>query len=113
VHRVHVEKTSGATVVSGEGELDAYAAPDLSSIFGGISGDRRVVVDLGRVSFLDSTALSLVVRAVRELNERGGVVRVVLPQSAARRIFEITTLDDVLPISLSRAEALEELSAAS
>jgi anti-sigma B factor antagonist len=109
VHRVHVETESSATVVSGEGELDAYAAPDLTAAFGETSGHRRVVVDLERVSFLDSTALGLVVRAVRELGERGGEVRVVLPRSAARRIFEITTLDGVLPVSPSRSQALDEL----
>lgn len=112
MHRIQVETESRATVVSGEGELDAYAAPDLAAAFAETSGDHRVVVDLDRVSFMDSTALGLVVRALRELGERGVEVRVVLPRSAARRIFEITTLVDVLPVSPSRAEALEELATA-
>jgi anti-sigma B factor antagonist len=111
VHRVQVENESGATVVKGEGELDAYAAPDLSGIFDDMPGN-RVVVDLAAVSFMDSTALGLVVRAVRVLGERGGEVRVVLPRGPARRIFEITTLDGALPVSSSREEALEELAAA-
>jgi anti-sigma B factor antagonist len=108
VHRLQVDREFGATVVSGEGELDAYAAPDLSAIFDSMGAD-RVVVDLDAVSFMDSTALGLVVRAVRVLSERGGQVRVVLPRSAARRIFEITTLDGTLPVCSSREAALEEL----
>jgi anti-anti-sigma regulatory factor len=51
------------------------------------------------------------VRGVRTLEERGVRVRVVLPGQDARRIFEITTLDQVLPVSDSRAEALRELAA--
>jgi anti-sigma B factor antagonist len=108
MHRVQVDTDSGMTVVRGEGELDAYAAPDLSATFEGV-GAGRVVIDLDAVSFMDSTALGLVVRAVRELRERGGDVRVVLPRSAARRIFEITTLDGTLPVCPSRNEALAEL----
>jgi len=110
VHEVQVDRELGATVVKGKGELDAYAAPALSAIFDEMGAD-RVVVDLDAVSFMDSTALGLVVRAVRVLGERGGDVRVVLPRGAARRIFEITTLDDALPVSPSRDEALRELGA--
>jgi anti-sigma B factor antagonist len=69
-------------------------------------------VDLAAVSFLDSTALGLVARVVREIRERGGEARVVLPASSARRIFEITTLDRVLPVTGSREEGLAELAAA-
>ena len=43
------------------------------------------------------------------MGERDGEIRVVLPRSAARRIFEITTLDRVLPVSPSLKHALAEL----
>jgi anti-sigma B factor antagonist len=108
MHRVQLDTEFGAAVVTGKGELDAYAAPDLDAVFENVDGD-RVVVDLAAVSFMDSTALGLVVRAVRMLGERGGEVRVVLPRTAARRIFEITTLDRTLPVSPSREEALRDL----
>ena len=62
------------------------------------------------MSFLDSTALGAVVRSFRELGERGGEALVVLPATAARRIFEITTLDRVLPTAPSRAAAIAALS---
>jgi len=104
-----VDRDSRATIVSAQGELDAYAAPDLIAAFDDTVSDRRLVADLAAVSFMDSTALGLVVRGVREHGERGGIARVVLPGGTARRIFEITTLDRVLPVSPSRAEALAEL----
>jgi anti-sigma B factor antagonist len=111
MHRIAVEREDGATVVFAEGELDAFAAPDMREAFGQISGASRVVADLSAVSFLDSTALGVLVRALRELGEDGGAARVVLPRGTARRIFEITTLDRVLPVSDSRENALVELSA--
>ena len=104
-----MERESGASVVHAHGELDAFAAPDIADVFEQVAGSRRVVADLSAVSFLDSTALGLVVRGLRELGERGAAVRVVLPLGTAARIFQITTLDRALPVARSRGEALAEL----
>jgi anti-sigma B factor antagonist len=112
MHRVRVERAGEAAVVSAQGELDAFTAPSLSDALSeaATEGDDRVVIDLSRVAFMDSTALGLVVKAVNEIGDRGGDVRLVLPQRSARRIFEITTLDRFLPVELSRADALRALS---
>jgi len=106
MHNVTVHRSAGAVVVVGRGELDAFLASDLDAAFADIDAETRVVVDLDGVSFLDSTALGAVVRAVRGVDERGGRVLVVLPRGPARRIFEITTLDGALPVAESRAQAL-------
>jgi anti-anti-sigma factor len=111
MHAVLTEQSGRATVVLASGELDAFAAPDLASAFLEIRGAARVVTDLERVSFMDSTALGIIVRNVRELGEAGTQVRVVLPAGSARRIFEITTLDRALPIAPTRLAALEALDA--
>ena len=108
-HRVIIDRSSGVAVVAARGELDAYSEPDLASAFADVAGEARLVVDLEQVSFLDSTALGAVVRSLREIGERGGDALVVLPRGSARRIFEITTLDRVLPQAESRALALESL----
>jgi anti-sigma B factor antagonist len=112
VHRITVQSGASPAVVTAAGELDAFVADDLTAAFDELDESRWVLVDLAAVSFLDSTALGLVARAVREIGERGGEARVVLPASSARRIFEITTLDRVLPVTGSREEGLAELGAA-
>ena len=109
MHRIRVERESGIAVLRPEGELDAFAAPDLDAAFEVAGDTSRLVVDLGSVSFMDSTALGLIARNVRHAAERGALVRVVLPDGTARRIFEITTLDQALPVSESRASAVAEL----
>jgi hypothetical protein len=48
---------------------------------------------------------------VRHIDGRGGRTLIVLPRGPARRIFEITALDSVLPIAESRAQALRSLTA--
>lgn len=109
MHRITVDSAAVPAVVTAEGELDAYVAPDLTAAFEEIRGATTAVADLTAVSFLDSTALGIVVRAVRELNERGGRMLVVLPTSSARRIFEITRLDRALPVAATLADAREGL----
>ena len=111
VHRIRLERDGdgAVAVLRATGELDAFSAPDLEGAFAELDGLDRVVVDLAAVSFLDSTALGTLVREVRRVERLGASVRVVLPDGAARRIFEITTLDRVLPVAQSRADAVAAL----
>jgi anti-sigma B factor antagonist len=109
VHRIDVTEGTHSVVVAAAGEVDAYVAPELGEALDR-AGDGALIADLTAVSFLDSTALGLLVRTIRERGESGGKTRVVLPEGTARRIFEITTLDSALPVSPSLTEALAELS---
>jgi anti-sigma B factor antagonist len=106
VHRITVEERMRAVVVTAAGELDAYVAPEFSAALD--QAGRDLVADLTAVSFLDSTALGLLVRTVRDRGA-SGKTRVVLPQGTARRIFEITTLDGALPVSPTLGDALAEI----
>jgi anti-sigma B factor antagonist len=113
MHRIRTQRESDVVILTAEGELDAYAAPALTESLRDASRDEgRFLADLSKVSFLDSTALGVVVRAVNAIVAEGGQARVVLPETSARRIFEITTLDDALPVARTRAQALQELQAA-
>ncbi len=111
MHTVVIDRAADAAIVRASGELDAFVAPELTSAFAEVEGERRVLADLGLVSFMDSTALGLVVRAARELEAAGARFRVVLPRGNARRIFEITGLDKALPVVADYDAALDELAA--
>ncbi|MBA3402700.1 MAG: STAS domain-containing protein [Actinobacteria bacterium] len=107
MHSITVDNSPRANVVTASGELDAYVALDLAAALAQADTGRRLIFNLTAVSFMDSTALGLLVRTVRERDERGDETRIVLPRGAARRIFEITALDVVLPISPSLGEAMD------
>ena len=106
MHRITVDKRERAVLVEASGELDAYVAPELTAALEHADLARRVVADLTSVSFLDSTALGVLVRSVRTRESHGAETRIVLPRGTARRIFEITSLDQSLPVSASVEEAL-------
>ena len=102
----------GAAIVTLRGELDAHDAPRLREVFAGAlealsdASSPRLVLDLTAVEFLDSTALGTMIGALRRAREAGGELAMVLPETPARRIFEITGLDQVLAIRATREAAL-------
>ena len=69
-------------------------------------GATRVVVDLAKVTFIDSTALGVVVGGVKGVRAHGGSLDMVCDDENIRRIFEITGLDRILGMYRSRQEAL-------
>ncbi len=91
------------------GEVDLYTAPEfkerlLQLIEGGKS---RVVVDLSKATFIDSTTLGVLVGGVKRLRPTGGALSLVCTDQNITKIFEITGLDRVFPIHGSRDEALQ------
>ena len=65
----------------------------------------RMVVDLGRVEFLDSTGLGVLVGAHRRLRARDGSLDLVCPHERLLKVFRITGLDNVFDIHASVEDA--------
>lgn len=104
-----LDSRAATALVTLAGELDAHDAPALREGFAAalealspLGREPTLVLDLTDVEFLDSTALGTMVGALRRVRDAGGQLRVVLPVTTARRIFEITGLDEVLDVYPSR-----------
>ena len=66
------------------------------------SRGRAIVLDLGRVSAVDASGLGLMLE-LRELAERRGIrLKLANVSSFVRRIFEVTRLDSVFELSITR-----------
>jgi anti-sigma B factor antagonist len=105
-----------ALLVAG-GEIDYAASPQLRErLSEGIDvGARRVVLDLSSVTFIDSTAIGVLVGAVMRLRELGeGSLTIVCNEQNERvvRIFEIAGVDSLITLRRSRADALSAFAAA-
>jgi anti-sigma B factor antagonist len=101
---------AGCRLVGASGEIDAHTAPRLRERIHGVlaeAGVEHLVIDLSGVTFLDSSALGVLVGALKRMNERDGRLDIVVPSSHVRRIFEITALDRVLALHETRASALK------
>jgi anti-sigma B factor antagonist len=94
------EEIDGVPVVSASGEIDVATAPPLRDRLQALttSGRSTVVVDLLGVTFLDSTALGVLVGALKRCREAGGDLPLVIEEPRILKVFEITGLTGVFPI---------------
>jgi len=101
------EKRDGATVVSLAGELDLYNAEDVRAALLEACADEPavLVVDLADVTFIDSTALGVLIEARSRLADRSGF-RLAAPGLETRRALEISGLDKHFSVFDTVAEAL-------
>jgi anti-sigma B factor antagonist len=82
---------NGTFVVAAGGEVDLYTAPELEQALAGplAEGTSQLVVDLSEATFVDSTALHVLLRAARQLDPDTGELIVVVPDPNVRKVFEI------------------------
>jgi anti-sigma B factor antagonist len=95
-----ISEHDGETVLSAAGELDVNTAPELREQLARLVNDgaRQIVVDLADVSFVDSTALSVLVSALKRLRQSDGDLALASPTPSVRRVFEITGLTRLFTI---------------
>jgi anti-sigma B factor antagonist len=95
-------------VLSVRGEIDVSTAPELRDRLLGVAQDgySTVVVDLSEVTFLDSTALGVLVSGLKRFRSAGGDLRLVVTGRNVTKVLEITGLVEVFPIFDSVSEAV-------
>jgi anti-sigma B factor antagonist len=96
------ERSSGSTpVIAVTGEIDVATAPQLREYLHRVvaAGNATVIVDLLGVTFLDSTALGVLVGALKRCREQGGDLHIVVADPRIVKIFEITGLTNVFTIA--------------
>src|SRR6476646_6267388 len=100
-------------VVAVRGEIDLFTAPELKTALGEAIevGKTRLVVDLAETTFLDSTALGVLIGTVKRLRSRDGRLTIVNTDANIAKTFEITGLDQIFTIRPTRDEAVEALDA--
>ena len=89
----------GIPILSISGEADVVTAPQIrDALFAIVERSPTVVVDLSELSFVDSTALGVLVSGVKRLRNAGGDLRLVVTQPRITKVFEITGLTKVFSI---------------
>jgi anti-sigma B factor antagonist len=101
----------GRHVVAVRGEIDLFTAPELKKTLADAieNGATRVVVDLSETTFLDSTALGVLIGAVKRLRSRDGQLVIVNTDANIAKTFEITGLDQIFTILDTRDAAIAAL----
>jgi anti-anti-sigma factor len=117
-HKVtDIDGAGDVVVVVGSGEIDCGASPQLRELVHRqiALGARRLVLDLSMVSFIDSTAIGVIVSAAARLKATGdGCLSVACVEENTRvmRILDIAGLASQILVYRSRQEALAALTPA-
>jgi anti-sigma B factor antagonist len=105
IDRRELDKRTSA--ISVQGELDLSTAPQLKWMLVDAleEGHSRLIVDLSLTTFMDSTALGVLVGVNRSL-DAGGVLVIVCAGASLLRIFELSGMDGAFTICATLEDAL-------
>ncbi|MGD0053477.1 MAG: STAS domain-containing protein [Vulcanimicrobiaceae bacterium] len=97
---IRVHAVDGVQVFDLVGSLDIATSPSVRAALTDASerGDHRLIVDLTRVDFLDSTGLGALIGAQRRAREFHGEVRLVAKEGQILRLLRITGLLKVFAV---------------
>jgi anti-sigma B factor antagonist len=97
---ISVRAAEEVTIVDVRGDLDCYTAPQLRAVLVELAdGPRRVVLDVGGSTFIDSTGLGVLVGALKRLRQHGGDMTLRSLTPTAERLFEVTGVSKLFQIS--------------
>ena len=104
-----VEHAGSYSVIAVRGEVDIHTAPKVQyAIERGANGVGALVVDMGGITFVDSTALSMFMRTKDSLQEQDISMKLVEPSEAVDRIFRVTGCGEYFEIYPSRTDAIPQ-----
>jgi anti-sigma B factor antagonist len=96
---VQVHQVGTTHVVTLAGELELSTAHALGATLGAVAqqGATRVVLDLRRLTFVDSSGISIIVKFKRHFAVEGVLFGVVKGDDRVQRAFEISHVEPLLP----------------
>ena len=95
----------GVVVVRVEGELDLATCAAFEDAIGETDPGQRLVIDLTECTFLDSSAVRVLVTTIRAAQEAQGSVSLVATDRGILRVLEIAGVDTMVSVHPSLDDA--------
>ena len=111
---IEISRTpEGTLLVTLKGEMDIVSSGEFGRRMTELeaNGSTHLIVDLGGLTFIDSSGINALVQAVRSIEARGGTGVLAAPSPSARRVFEIAQIAQVVRVVENREDALSEIDA--
>ena len=110
---IAVRSERGCVIAAVTGEIDISTVGELRDcLFELAEGSEPLIVDLDRVTFIDSAGLGALVGTSRRAAEHGGTLRAVCTQPQTKKLLWMTGVDRRIPLEASLDDALASASAA-
>ena len=93
-------KKTRPNVLPLEGEIDLHVSPEVAASLRAMIANKPevLVVDLAKVSYMDSSGLAVLIDAMQHVQQYGGKFAIASVQESVQHIFEIARLDQVFQI---------------
>ena len=87
-------ESQSANIFSPEGAIDLHVSPEMRASLRAIIDEKpkRLVVDLSRVPYVDSSGIAVLIGAMQSLEHEGGVFMLAGAQEAVQMILESARL---------------------
>ncbi len=91
---------NSSNVLPLEGEIDLHVSPRIAALLQTLIAAKpeNVVVDLSKVSYIDSSGLAVLIEGMQNVAAYGGKFALAGLQESVRPVFEIARLDQVFRI---------------
>ena len=102
---ITVGEDDGALVLHVAGDIDTESGPHfVDFLSAAVDQSAKVVVDLHRVDFMDSTGLAALVGASNRARERGGEISVRRPPPGTLRVITLSGVDQIIAVEVNGSE---------
>ena len=93
-------KKTQPNVLQLEGEIDLHVSPEVAESLRTMIAKKptTVVVDLAKVTYLDSSGLAVLIEGMQNVREYGGKFALANVQESVQHIFDLARLDQVFQI---------------
>jgi anti-anti-sigma factor len=109
---VTVRRERGAVIAEVTGDIDLSTVASLREpLFEAADSGQPLIVDLNRISFIDSTGLGVLIAAARRARNHGGSLHAVCSRPQTRKLLWMTGVDRRIPLSATVDGALTLLKA--
>ena len=104
---ITVRSERGVVIAAVTGEIDISTVAQLRErLFELADSGGTLIVDLNRVTFIDSAGLGALVGTARRIAEHGGILHAVCSQPQPRRLLWMTGVDRRIPLATTVDEVL-------
>jgi anti-sigma B factor antagonist len=105
-----MDPSDPANVLPLEGEIDLHVSPRLENSLWRMIKQQppHVIIDLSGVTFIDSSGLAVLIRAMQDIQKYGGTLRLSGMNEYVRPIFETARLDQIFLIDPQSDELLAD-----
>lgn len=111
--QVNSERDGSALVVAVDGRIDGSNSQDFQDRFEAAitDGDRAVVLDMGKLTYISSSGLRATLLLARRLQRQQAKFAICSLSPSIKEVFEISGFDRIIQVHASREEATQAVSA--